>query len=131
MKTFPQLPKKTLKKIITIALAVLCLISLIFFIVTVHRLFKSNELAIDYHLKDRPIRMSQNLATSSIKIWMTFDYLNVIFQLPKNYLQDVLDIDDSRYPNTRIDHYIRRHNLNPHEFIEKIEKSITNYSRLE
>ncbi len=49
-------------------------------------------------------------ATSSviyIQSWMTFDYLNKVFHLPKTYLQTNLNIQDARYPNISIRQYAR------------------------
>jgi hypothetical protein len=61
---------------------------------------------------------------------MTFDYLNVIFKLPKNYLKETLIIEDNRYPNIRLDHYAKRHNINPTFFLNQVEQAIINYNNL-
>jgi len=37
-----------------------------------------------------------------IRPWMTFDYINQLFNLPKNYLKSNINITDSRYPNLSI-----------------------------
>ena len=37
-----------------------------------------------------------------IRPWMTFDYINRIFGLPKDYLKDQLQISDPHYPNSTL-----------------------------
>ena len=42
---------------------------------------------------------------SAIRPWMTFDYINRLFNLPSDYLKTALKITDSRYPRITISNY--------------------------
>ncbi len=67
--------------------------------------------------------------TSSIAIgsWMTFNYLNVVFKLPPDYLRQQLAITDNRYPNVSIDAYSRRNHLDSQAVLLSIQKAIDSY----
>lgn len=52
-----------------------------------------------YHLSlHRPI----SIDSGAIASWMTFDYLNIVFKLPPDYLKNELNITDARYPRLTI-----------------------------
>jgi len=132
MKNVFQNHKKVINIIGLIALILLCLISFVWFIGTYNKLHRSGELMPDYSIrKGHPTRLNHSISVNSINTWMTFDYINVIFKLPKNYLQIILNIEDPRYPNIRIGNYVKKHNLNSSQFVNDIEKAITNYSRIQ
>lgn len=59
-----------------------------------------------------------------IKNWMTFDYLNVVFHLPPDYLKSELNIQDNRYPKIQISAYAKAKNLNQDKFIRTVIDSI-------
>ena len=40
-----------------------------------------------------------------IRPWMTFDYIDQLFGLPKEYLKAALGVSDSRYPNLSLSEY--------------------------
>jgi len=123
--------KKILKIIGLVILILLCLFSFVCFIDTYNKLYKSGELISDYSIrKGHPTRLNHAVNINSINTWMTFDYINVIFKLPKNYLQNTFNITDPRYPNIRIGNYTKQHNLNLREFMHNLELAITNYSKL-
>jgi hypothetical protein len=120
--------KKILNKLGLIVLILLCMFSFVWFIGTYNTLHRSGELIADYSIrKGHPTRLSHSVSVNSINTWMTFDYINVIFKLPKNYLQTTFNITDPRYPNIRVGNYIKQHNLNLREFMNSLELAITNY----
>lgn len=43
-----------------------------------------------------------------IETWMTFKYVNVVFNLDDTVLKDALDIEDKKYPNVPIGKYSKR-----------------------
>ncbi len=129
MKNLFQDKKIIVKKTIVFILILLCSVSIIWFIATIKNFHKKGELTIDYSLrKGYPTRLRHTINLNTIKTWMTFDYINVIFKLPKMYLRDTLNINDPRYPNIRIDNYTRHNNIDSSMFLNKIEQVITNYS---
>lgn len=62
-----------------------------------------------------------------IQPWMTFDYINKIFNLPANYLRDALGITDSRYPKITLGAYIRHNQLIPVFFMMELKNDLQNY----
>ena len=115
------------KKIKIILLIVLCFASLIWFIYSVIKLRKSGELETNNIIRKHYAYPHNIVNVNNITAWMTFDYINVIFKLDPTYLKDTLMIDDTRYPNIRIDKYAKRHNINNQVFLRVTQQLITNY----
>ncbi len=85
-----------------------------------------NRYKINYHLPLHPRPLTIN-DTGMIQYWMTFDYLNKIFNLPTNYLQTTLGINDRRYPVITISHYSRENHLGLDILVLQIKAAIVNY----
>ena len=58
---------------------------------------------------------------------MTFDYLNKVFNLPADYLQNSLQITDKNYPYITISHYSREERLGPASLATQVQIAIYNY----
>ena len=129
MKNFYGKQKTIIKIIISITLIILCFFALFLFISTFKYLSREGDLKIEHRLKDRSPFVNRNLAINNIKPWMTFNYLNVIFKIDPLYLKDSLNINDSKYPNIRIDQHARKNHLNLPSYIENIKSAITNYPK--
>jgi hypothetical protein len=127
MKTLPAHTKKLLKVSATILLGVIFLVALAWFVDSTKQLYRSGELEPAYGNHSYSQYQHPEVMVNSIKTWMTFDYLNVVFHLPTAYLKTTLLINDPRYPNVRIDYYARHHGLNPLLFLQSIQQAITNY----
>jgi hypothetical protein len=59
--------------------------------------------------------------------WMTFDYINRIFNLPQNYLKDQLHVSNPHYPNITLGSYASAENLNTSETVHDVQNAIVNY----
>ncbi len=59
-----------------------------------------------------------------IDAWMTFEYLNIIFRLPENYLQENLALTDEKYPRISIGAYARRHDIDRTTLLANIRSLI-------
>lgn len=127
MKKLKEYQKNILKRIVVIVLIFLCFFSLVSFIAIFKEYSKSGQLSIEYTINGKPTKRYHPININNIKPWMTFNYLNVVFKLPPDYLKNTLNITDIRYPNISINTYIRHHNLSPQVFLYEIEKAITNY----
>lgn len=64
---------------------------------------------------------------SLIRSWMTISYLNQTFNLPRDYLGTMLQINNSRYPNVSIQSIAREKNVSVSEFILKVERAVGDY----
>ena len=62
-----------------------------------------------------------------INAWMTFKYVNFVFDLPENYLKDSLTIDEKSYPNIPIGKYAKNKKLNQAEVMTEVKKLVWNF----
>jgi hypothetical protein len=74
--------------------------------------------------KNGPLNASE---VGAIRSWMTFDYINKIFALPKDYLKDQLHISDPRYPNIALSSYASENKIATTEAVNDIEGAIVHY----
>ena len=70
---------------------------------------------------------ANNLTIDNIAPWMTFEYLNTIFQLPQEYLQNTLHITDSRYPKIKLETQAKQAQLKNQQLLNKTQDAIRNY----
>jgi hypothetical protein len=99
---------------------------LIWFIVDIKNLYQTGTF--------RPTRgfninhISRQTATpNQIQGWMTFSYVNYIFNLPPNYLLETLNIQDTHYPNMGINKYIKVKGLDPIVFLTNLRESVAQF----
>lgn len=59
--------------------------------------------------------------------WMTFDYVNQLFRIPSDYLEDKLSIADPHYPHITISGYARRNKLDAGIFLAGVDQAIVDY----
>ncbi|KKQ20725.1 MAG: hypothetical protein US34_C0006G0025, partial [Candidatus Nomurabacteria bacterium GW2011_GWC2_36_9] len=83
---------------------------------------------VDYDFKTKQKHFPRTIDIKTVSAWMTFDYINVIFKIDPNYLKETLSINDPRYPNIRIGHYVKRNQLNEATFFSGLEQAISNYN---
>lgn len=62
-----------------------------------------------------------------VRPWMTFDYLNKLFNLPPGYLKTQLMVQDPQYPQLTVSGYANRDHLNVTVLMGKIEDAIRAY----
>lgn len=127
MEKNPEHRKRVAKTTIVVILALLFLISLMWFTSTFKQLYKTGDLGVDYNITGHPTRLHHPITISDIRVWMTFDYLNVIFKLDPVYLKNTLVITDSKYPNISIEAYARHNRINPQVLLHNIKQAIINY----
>ena len=65
--------------------------------------------------------------TDLVASWMTFDYINKIFNLPSDYLKNSLAISDASYPRISISRYEKNHKLDQNQFLAEVKKTVANY----
>ncbi len=73
------------------------------------------------------VTVTPTLNASSIQLWMTFDYINVVCKLPTNYLKDILGANDPRYPNVRLDTYATRSGIDPQVLLRTVQQYVASY----
>ncbi|KKP91294.1 hypothetical protein A2467_01465 [Candidatus Nomurabacteria bacterium RIFOXYC2_FULL_36_8] len=116
------------KNIKIIVLILLCFASFVVFVSTFNQLYREGDLKVDYDFKTKQKHFPRTIDIKTVSAWMTFDYINVIFKIDPNYLKETLSINDPRYPNIRIGHYVKRNQLNEATFFSGLEQAISNYN---
>jgi len=62
-----------------------------------------------------------------IDSWMTFSYVDTVFNLPSDYLQNQLKISNSSYPDITLAKYSRNAGLDRAMFIARVKKAVKDY----
>ena len=115
------------KKIITTVIIVIGALSWVFVAIRVyelrsHRNFLWQSYLSNYHR--RPVGV---VDVAYIAPWMTFDYITKIFHLPSTYLEQTLQIHDSKYPFITIGQYTKKTNTNSSILIENLQTAVKKY----
>lgn len=112
------------KNILLLFLSVLC----ITLMATSISLFASYK-HLEKTKKDKHSFMQQekNSDVSSIRAWMTFDYINHAFHLPPALLQKELNIREKRYPKITLHQVAKIQKEETSSFLKKTQESITTY----
>jgi hypothetical protein len=133
MKSFKHWLKKHWVVIFLIVIILALFFTIRYFIYSLEKSYTEGELHTPYyHHRGSNKAQSQSAAPevsiNDIQAWMTFDYVNVVFKLPKDYLKNILGINDARYPNIRIDRYGRDYHIDQTVLLTTIKKYITTYT---
>ncbi len=64
-----------------------------------------------------------------IEPWMTFRYINTLFNLPQDYLRTTLSISEKKYPNIAIGKYARNKKINAVIFERSVKARVEEYLR--
>lgn len=62
-----------------------------------------------------------------ITSWMTFHYVNFIFNLPNDYLKNTLNINNSRYPDLTLTQYAKENKLDSNIFTENVKAAVRSF----
>jgi hypothetical protein len=128
LKKQPPLGKK-----IAIALVVFGVLLIVLFVFLVRdylalrraNLINRRELSLSAFVqKHGPLGASE---VGVIRPWMTFDYINRLFNLPKDYLKNQLQISDSHYPNLTLGSYASADKVATVEAVNNVESAISNH----
>jgi len=63
----------------------------------------------------------------SIRGWMTFSYINKVFNLPGDYLKTNLGITDGKYPNITIGKVVQEQKESENTYLEKVKEAVRQY----
>ncbi len=108
------------KKIITIAIIILGVFSWIYVALDIYRLENNQNFPWQNYYK-------QPVLISDISSWMTFDYINKVFNLPPAYLKEKLLVNDTRYPLLTLRQYSRRTKISTNGFIINLQNAVKAY----
>lgn len=84
----------------------------------------------------QPLRLKQRQtqwnadSVAQIEGWMTFDYINKQFNLPKNYLQGRLNIGSKFYPLVTIDRVSKEEKNHKVKFLDEVKQAVRDHFAL-
>ncbi|MDD2916408.1 MAG: hypothetical protein PHH70_01035 [Candidatus Gracilibacteria bacterium] len=106
-----------------IGLLVVCSVFLARNIFSAHRagVFQDRKPIMDFFLNHQEPRQPSTQDIQHIETWMTFQYINFVFDMPPEYLKEALKIDDVHYPNLPIGRYIKSKKLDTADFLQQIK----------
>jgi hypothetical protein len=64
---------------------------------------------------------------SFIRPWMTFDYVNKLFNVPSDYLATHLSITDARYPRLSLSQYAKTNHFDSTFVTSEVESAVGHY----
>jgi|SRR5579872_470616 len=112
--------------VIVLLLAILLAVA-VWFGLDILNLYKNGAIAPAVSRLHRKPLSHITLTSDQIQGWMTFRYINHIFNLPSDYLAARLNISDSGYPNVTVDKYALDHNIDNMIFIQKVKDAVGSY----
>ncbi len=90
-------------------------------------IFHRNETISQLLTNNRKTNLTTVKDIEFIDTWMTFQYVNFIFNLPDGYLKDTMKIDNIQYPKLPIGKYVKQKKLDKVQFLEEVKKSVREY----
>ena len=120
--------KKNLSVTVNTILIILLACTTWYFVSSFESYYTNGELHTIYHYRDAT-RVSQDPKSimHALHPWMTFDYITVVYRLPKDFLKNIFSITDPKYPNIRIDSYAKKTGLSVSVVLERIAENISQY----
>jgi hypothetical protein len=73
------------------------------------------------------LRQPSALEPAAIATWMTFDYLNMVFKMPPDYLKNELNITDARYPRLTIKRMATDRKANAALILTGVKAAVENF----
>jgi hypothetical protein len=117
-------------QIIIIVLAVVLVVLVFFFVrqsITLHRerILSARELWITNFVRRRgPLTQSD---VAYVAPWMTFDYVNQLFNVSSSYLHDQLSISDPSYPHVTISGYARYAHMDVGTLLDNVDQALVRH----
>ena len=102
---------------------VISLIALILIIQSLGSFYALRKTGWRAHMLQQP----RTVTTEDIQGWMTFEYLNVVFKLPPEYLRETLGIENAKYPRITLRRYAEQSKLSLPTLIQDIQEAIAGY----
>lgn len=118
-----------------IAIIILLILFSVFFIRNVqlaHKtgVFQSHMPISELLLKNKQTNQTSVRDIEYIDTWMTFQYINFVFDIREDYLKEALYIEDTHYPNLSIGRYIKNQKLDSAVFIKEVKERVFEYMSL-
>lgn len=104
-------------------LVLLILVALLLSFVAVHLYVRQNQATAAV----RDLVRHRTLAPQQIQGWMTYEYLNVVFKLPPNYLRDTLSLSSPDYPRVTLKQSARDAGIPVPALVDQVQSAVGAY----
>ncbi|OGI15101.1 MAG: hypothetical protein A3E38_00560 [Candidatus Moranbacteria bacterium RIFCSPHIGHO2_12_FULL_54_9] len=104
-------------------LVIISLIALFFIVQSLSSFYALRKTSWRAHMLQQP----RTVTTEDIQGWMTFEYLNVVFKLPPEYLREALSIETAKYPRITLRRYAEQSRIDPPALIRSVQEAIAEY----
>lgn len=88
--------------------------------------YLADDLSLQYE-HGRLVREHDIANADEIESWMTFQYVNFIFNLPPEYLKHRLGVEDERYPKVRIGRYAHRIGMPLEPYLVLVKQAVAGH----
>lgn len=75
----------------------------------------------------RKMHTKPTISADQIQSWMTFRYIDYVFNLPSAYLPTNLNISDPKYLNSTLEEYAEKNNIKDTIFVQSVRDSVKVY----
>jgi hypothetical protein len=107
-----------------IGLIVLCAVLVLSLCFNIRTLKRSGGL----HPSRVPFRRHSSIPNpKDIQDWMTFGYIEYLFHLPKTYLPEKLNIDQTNYKNLKVSSFAKDKNISTAQALTQVQDAVTNF----
>lgn len=89
------------------------------------QIINARELQLSALLKNRGPLGANDIGV--VRPWMTFDYINKLFNIPPEYLKTRLSISDGRYPQLSLFGYAKSVHLATAAFMSEVTSTLRDY----
>jgi hypothetical protein len=117
----------SLKKTILWSLLVFTVLLMVFLVKTYQLKNKPHLLSLQESIRTHRRKPPTVNDLTYLSSWMTFDYINKLFNLPETYLEQSLQVNDPKYPFLTVEQYAKKTNINTVVVIENIQKYVRRY----
>ncbi|MEI6843045.1 MAG: hypothetical protein WCK48_00840 [bacterium] len=123
--------KNTLHIVQTILVVLLIVFAILFYrLVKEYDHLRRVEVANSYRELIANIKKNRSLTSGDVSViqqWMTFDYVNRVFNLPPEYLKNSLTIIDPKYPKVVISKYAKNQKFDVGIFMTTLQNAVGDY----
>ena len=110
-----------------VSLIILLVAMLLWFASDVHNLYKQGVIRPAISRVSRRQHMAPTIVPAQIQGWMTFNYINYVFNLPSQYLLLDLNISNPKYLNLSLDDYSKDAKIKDTTFIQSVKDAVSAY----
>jgi len=112
---------------IIVSLIIVLAAVLLWFASDVNSLYRQGVVRPAISRAGRKMHTKPTISADQIQSWMTFRYIDYVFNLPSAYLPTNLNISDPKYLNSTLEEYAEKNNIKDTIFVQSVRDSVKVY----